>query len=200
MRTKAPPLLPIFRSEVQARVLALLLLHPERRWPSPELQRRLRVPEPTLRRELARLVDAGLVVVDWAGRTKIFAAATESPLYEPLRELLERTLGVEAELRQRLAELDGVELAAIFGSWAEERVRPGSDVDILVVGDVDFDEVADRVREVEEIADREVHLFVYGREELERKRAEGSGFVRKLLAGPLKVLVGDLGSLGAGAA
>jgi predicted nucleotidyltransferase len=195
VRTKAPPLLPIFRSDVQARLLAVLLLGPERGLSGPELQRRLGVPEATFRREAARLVRAGVLEVEQVGRTNLYRAATDSPLYEPLRELLERTLGVEEELRRRLGALPGVEIAAIFGSWAEEAVDATSDIDLLVVGAADFETVARETRDVEELAGREIHLFVYAREELERKRAAGHGFVQKMLAGPLKPIVGNVEEL-----
>ncbi len=192
MRTKPPPLLPIFRSEAQARLLALLLLDPERRWPGPELQRRLEIAEPTFRREIGRLVDAGLVAAESLGRTKLYAAAIDSPLYEPLRELVERTFGVETELARALADVDGVEAAAIFGSWAEEKLGPTSDIDLLVIGDAEFDKVSEAVRPAEELAGREIHLVVYGRDEFEEKRTEGSGFVQGILRGPLKLLIGEV--------
>jgi predicted nucleotidyltransferase len=192
VRTKAPALLPIFRSEGQARLLALLLLDPDRAWPGPELQARLDLPEPTFRREVGRLVHAGIVTAERVGRTKVYRAATDSPIYEPLRELVERTFGVETQLTQRLDELEGVEAAALFGSWADERLAPGSDVDLLVIGSVDFDAVADAVRAVEEMAGREIHAFVYTRDELDRKRAESTGFVRQMLGGSLKPLIGDV--------
>lgn len=192
MRTKPPPLLPIFRSAVQARLLALLLHDPERKWPGPELQRRLGIPEPTFRREIGRLVDAGVVTAEPLGRTKLYAAAADSPLYEPLRELVERTFGVEAELARALAGVDGVEAAAIFGSWAEEKLRPSSDIDLLVIGDADFDVVSDAVRAAEQLAGREIHLVLYRRDEFEAKLAEGGGFAQGILHGPLKPLIGEV--------
>jgi predicted nucleotidyltransferase len=192
VRTNTIRSLPIFRSELQARLLALLLPTPERRWTASELQRRLGAVQQTLNNELRRLVSSGLLEVETVGRTKLYSAATASPLYEPLRELVERTLGVEEVLRTRLAEIDGVEAAALFGSWASgKRIRPASDIDLLVIGDVDFDRVSDALREAEEIAGREIHLTLYTRDELRDKLASGSGFVKNILHGELEPLIGD---------
>jgi predicted nucleotidyltransferase len=195
MRTKALPILPIFRSRLQARLLALLFLHPERDWPGVELARRVGAPRQTVNDEMRRLEAAGLVVAAETGTAKLYRAATESPLYAPLRELVEKTLGVEVALKRVLADIPGIELAAIYGSWAAERLRPASDIDVLVVGDAPFDEVADAVREVEELAGREIGITVYTRDELEEQLRTESGFVRNVLSREMKPLVGDLEGL-----
>lgn len=191
MRTKALPLLPIFRSELQARLLALLYLQPERDWPGPELVQRTNAPRQTVSRELRRLESAGLVVASETGTAKLYRAATESPLYEPLRELVERTLGVEAALKRVLADVPGIDVAEIYGSWAAERLRPASDIDVLVVGEASFDDVADAVRDIEDLAGREIGVTVYTREELDEHVRSGGGFVRNVLAREMKPLVGD---------
>jgi len=191
MRTKTLPILPIFRSRLQARLLALLFLHSEREWAGAELARRVGSPRQTVNDEMRRLEAAGLVVASETGTAKLYRAATESPLYEPLRELVEKTLGVEAALKRVLADLPGVEVAVIYGSWAAERLRPTSDIDVLVVGDVSFDDVADVVREVEELAGREIGITAYTRRELEEQLRTGSGFVSNVLAREMKPLVGD---------
>lgn len=191
MRTKALPILPIFRSGLQARLLALLFLHPAREWPGADLARHVGAPRQTVNDEMRRLEAAGLVVASETGTAKLYRAATESPLYEPLRELVEKTLGVESALKRVLADVPGIEVAAIYGSWAAERLRPASDIDVLVVGDASFDDVADAVREVEELAGREIGITVYTRKELEEQVRTESGFVRNVVSREMKPLVGD---------
>lgn len=195
MRTKALPILPIFRSELQARLLARLFLQPEREWSGADLARDVDAPRQTVNDEMRRLEAAGLVEASATGTAKIYRAATESPLYEPLRELVQRTLGVEVALERVLADVPGVDVAAIYGSWAAERLRPASDIDVLVVGRVAFDQVSDAVREVEELAGREIGLTVYTPAELEEQFRAGSGFLHNLLAREVKPLVGDVETL-----
>jgi predicted nucleotidyltransferase len=192
MRSQAPPLLPIFRSDLQAQVLAALLLDDEPQLTSSELRERTGATPASLHRELSRLERAGLVEHDTVGRSNRYRAATSSPLHEPLRSLMQRTLGVEPLLRERLAAVPGVEAAAIFGSWAAGNAGEGSDVDLLVIGDVDRDELLAAVRSVEEITAREIDVTAYGREDFERRRATGSGFLKTVLRGPLTPLVGEI--------
>jgi predicted nucleotidyltransferase len=139
-----------------------------------------------------RLEQAGLIRHERVGRTKRYAAAAASPLYGPLRELLERTLGVEPLLRRSLDGVDGIEQAAIFGSWAEGRIDDDSDIDLLVVGAMDRDELLATVRDVEIQVNREIDVTAYRREEFERRREQGSGFLQTVLRGPLTPIVGQL--------
>jgi predicted ArsR family transcriptional regulator len=131
-------LLPLLRSRTQAELLALLVLHPEASYTVADLARDLVVTDMSVRRELERMVDAGIVEREAVGRQGIYRASTASPLFEPLHELVEKSIGGEVQLREMLEETPGIEGAAIFGSWARGRIDAESDVDLLVVGDIDY--------------------------------------------------------------
>lgn len=196
MRATPLDVMPVFRSVMQAQLLALLLPNPKKRWAVPELAERVGSPRRTVTTELSRLADVGVLNVETVGKAHLYSAATESPFYQPLLELVERSLGPEVELRRLLGEIHGVEAAAVFGSWARaEQMRPTSDIDVLVIGNFDFNDVADAVREVEKLADREIHLVSYTRDELEERIANDSVFVRDVLGGKLKPLIGAVDSL-----
>lgn len=192
MRTKAPTELPIFRSELQARLLTLLLLDPDARWSSRELRERTRASQSSLHRELHRLEAAGLIDAERVGRAHLYGAASDSPAFEPLRELVLRTSGVEEQLRRSLMDVPGIEAAAIFGSWARGDIAPDSDVDVLVVGEPDFGELAGAVRAVEQASAREVNLTTLRGEELRERLKEGSGFASELFSDELRILIGSM--------
>jgi predicted nucleotidyltransferase len=191
LKTAAPPLLPIFRSALQAQILARLYLHAEEQATAKQLAESAGVTVAGVHKELSRLVSAGLVEAEDVGRTRVFRAARESPLYAPLRSLLERTVGVEEILRDRLTRLDGVEAAAIYGSWASGEVRPESDIDLLVIGEVDYGELASVVTEAERRAGREIGLSLFSRDEL-RQHLQRAGFLSRVLGGELIELVGSI--------
>ncbi len=192
MRTAPPELLPIFRSDLQARLLAALLLDGNEPLATPELAKRTGAKPPTLHRELVRLEQAGLIRHERVGQTKRYAAVADSPLYEPLRQLLERTLGVEPLLTNRLSRIDGIDKAAIFGSWAAARLDEDSDIDLLVIGEMDREQLLAAVREVEAQAHREIDVTAYRLDDFERRRDGGSGFIRTVLRGPLIQLIGEV--------
>lgn len=138
MRSVAPALLPIFRSEHQAALLSRLFLTADE-VPMTDLARDLDIPLTTLHREVERLEEAGLLSSRRVGRTRLIRAGRRHPAAGPLTELLTVTFGPPQVVAEEFAKL-GADQVIIFGSWArrfagETGPFPG-DVDVLVVGDV----------------------------------------------------------------
>jgi predicted nucleotidyltransferase len=194
MRTSAPAIVPLFRSEMQLRLLALLLLQPERSWTLQELAQALDAPASSVHRELGRAQRAGIIRRSAAARPHRFQAATEDPLYEPVAELLRRSVGVEQQLRGALQRPD-VLAAVIYGSWAGGTRRPDSDIDVLVIGQADLRELRRRVRPIGKAAGRTIDLTVMSVEEFQRLLAEESSFARSVLRAPTTPLVGEIDSI-----
>jgi predicted nucleotidyltransferase len=192
----APATLPIFRSELQLRLLGLVLLNADRAWTTPELAERLGATSVSVHRELHRALDAGLLEREAIGRTYLYRAATHSPLHEPLHLLLERTVGVEPELRRALEDVPGVDAAFIHGSFATgTKIRPTSDVDVLVLGDADPRALRRRLRRVEQQLGREIDVLVYTHTEFAALSKSGNSLVRGIIRGPVNVLIGSLSAL-----
>jgi predicted nucleotidyltransferase len=192
MRTSAPRLLPFFRSEAQLRLLALIFLHGDRPWSTEQIEAAVEAPATTAHRELHRALDAGLLVRDESVRPHAYRAATDSPAYEPLKALLASTVGLESELSELLDEAPGVRAAVIHGSWVDGRLRPDSDVDVLVVGEVDLAELRRRARPIGRRAGRRIDLTAFRPDEFRRELDAGNGFLRKIVDSPVEPLVGDL--------
>jgi AraC-like DNA-binding protein len=146
MRSEAPALLPIFRSQHQAAMLAWLLLHPDDECTLTELARRLGVPLTTLQREAQRLVEAGILQDRTVGRARLVRANVAHPVAAPLTQLLQVTFGPQTVIGEEF-DVVGAEGVLIYGSWAERyHGTPGlppNDVDVLVVGSVDRADVYD---------------------------------------------------------
>lgn len=194
MRRSVPSLLPLFRSETQIELLALLLLQPDRSWTLEELAGRLAAPQSSVHRELGRAVSAGLVARDDRRRPHHYAAATDAPTYAPMRELLDVTVGVPVRLGAALEEVPGVLAAAIHGSWAGGHLRPDSDLDVLIVTEHDGERRAARraAAQVGGHIGREVDATVVSRQNFDEMLRSGNPFVQGLLGGPRIDVVGDI--------
>ncbi|MBA3489165.1 MAG: winged helix-turn-helix transcriptional regulator [Longispora sp.] len=141
MRSEAPALLPIFRSQHQADLLTLLLLHPSEEYTATDLANRLEVPLTTIHRETQRLIEADLLTARTVGRSRLLRANTANRVIEPLTHLLTVTFGPHIVLSDAFADIPGIDLLLIYGSWATRyHGEPGptpNDVDVLVVGHAD---------------------------------------------------------------
>jgi DNA-binding transcriptional ArsR family regulator len=145
-RKPAPSLLPILRSQQQGEILALLLGDPDLELSLTELADRTGVPHPSVYREIQRAQQAGIVTSRKIGNTRLVRANTGSPYYAGLAEVLTRAFGVPAVLADALRDISGVTAAYIYGSWAARHEgqagqRPVGDIDVLVVGDPDRDQL-----------------------------------------------------------
>lgn len=153
MRSSAPVLLPIFRSDLQAELLTTLFTQPNEAFSLTTLATRLHVPLPTLHREVNRLVEADLIREQASGRQRLLRANTDHPAAAPLAQLLEVTFGTRRVIDEEFA-MPGADQVLIFGSWAARYLGvagpPPHDVDVLVLGDhvdrVDVYEAAGRAQ------------------------------------------------------
>jgi DNA-binding transcriptional ArsR family regulator len=139
MRTASPPLLPLFRSRGQARLLARLYLGDPKPVPMRELARELGLAPSRVHSEVQRLEDAGLIVSDRVGKQRLVRPNERSPFYPELRGLLLKAFGPGTILEPLIAEIPGIEDAFIYGSWArryagEAGITP-EDVDLMVIGE-----------------------------------------------------------------
>lgn len=147
MRTPPPPLLPLLRSQSQGELLALLYLHPDREYSLTEAAALIGVSVKTVHAEASRLVAAGFVADSRRGNVRLLRAVTGTPVSRPLTDLLAVTYGPLPVLTDLLTAQSGVCSAYIYGSWAarysgEPGPIPG-DVDVLVVGTADRDDLDD---------------------------------------------------------
>jgi hypothetical protein len=192
MRTSPPPLLPIFRSAGQARLLAQLFALPGGEGLTlAALGRAAGLASSRAHREVESLESAGLVRSERVGTARLVRPNVESPYYPELRSLLLKAFGPAAVLEPLLSEVPGVEEASLFGSWASRYLgEPGSapgDIDLLVVGDVDPGDVYRACRRAEDALGRSVNPTILSRQEWTDRK---SGFVRAVQEGarlPLNV-------------
>lgn len=146
MRTSAPPLLAIFRSQLQGELLARVLLDSGQLTVS-ALARELQAPVATVQREVQRLEKAGLLTTSRVGRARLVAGNEANPAVAPLRQLVLIAFGPRQVVQEEFGNIPHVVEVVIFGSWAarysgEDGPTPG-DVDVLVIGDPDRDDVYD---------------------------------------------------------
>jgi DNA-binding transcriptional ArsR family regulator len=145
-RQPAPSILPVLRSQQQGEILALLLGDPDLELSLTEIATRVGVPHPSVYREVQRAEQTGLVTSRKVGNTRLVRANTASPYYAGLAEVLTRAFGVPAVLGEVLRGVGGIAAAYVYGSWAARHQgqagqRPVGDIDVLVLGEPDRDQL-----------------------------------------------------------
>ncbi len=179
------------------RVLGLLLLHPDEALHGREIARRTGLPSGTLNRELARLAGAGLLKRERRGNQLLYSAERACPVFEELASVLRKTSGVADVLAAALAPArERIRAAFVYGSVADGRERAGSDVDLMVIGDLGFGEAVKLLHPAQETLGREISPKVYGVKEWKQKRRSPDAFLRDVLAKPRIFVMGGERELG----
>lgn len=182
-------------------VLGLLLLHADESFHLREIARVTDTQPGTLRRELAQLTEAGVLVRERVGNLVRYRADTACPIYEELRGIFKKTAGVADVLRDALAALtDKIGVAFVYGSMASGKERRASDIDVMVVGTATFEEVVAALHPCQEQLRREINPNVYGFGEFKKKVRQKGSYLSRVLSEPKLFLVGtvnDLRKLGA---
>ncbi|MGG1945543.1 nucleotidyltransferase domain-containing protein [Trinickia sp. NRRL B-1857] len=182
----------ILFSEYRRRVLGLLLLHPELRCHVRELARQTGTSAGTLHKELSRLAQVGILKRTEEGKQVYYGADRDCPIFEELASILRKTSGVADILAQALVPVAGrVKVAVIFGSVARRTEQAGSDVDVLLIGDVGFIEAVRLFHPVQSTLGREVNPKIYSLAEWRAKLTSGDTFARDVLAKPKIFLIGS---------
>jgi predicted nucleotidyltransferase len=179
-------------SDYRRRVLGLLLLHPELQCHVREIARQTGTTAGTLHKELSRLAQAGILRRTVQGKQVYYGADRDCPIFEELASILRKTSGLADVLAQALAPLaERVRVALIFGSVAKGTEQAGSDVDILLIGDLGFVEVVRLFHPLQATLGREINPKVYSEAEWQAKVLAGDTFACDVLAKPKIFLIGS---------
>jgi hypothetical protein len=158
----SPPLLPLLRSRVQGDLLALLYLHPDHEYSLTDAAAHIGASVKTVHTEASRLIATGFVRDARRGNLRLIRAVTDTPVSRPLTDLLAATYGPLPVLNDLLANAHNITLAFIYGSWAARYLgEPGpvpGDVDVLIVGTADRDDLDEIARAAQERLGRPVEI------------------------------------------
>ena len=177
--------------EYRRRVLALLLLRPEEALHGREIARRTGLPAGTITRELTRLAQAGLLKREKRGNQQVYSAETGASIFTELASILRKTSGLADVLVQALAPLaPSLRVAFVFGSMAQGRETAGSDIDVMLIGDVGFGQVVETLHPAQSVLGREVNAQVLSAKEF-RAKARKEPFLVDALAKPKLFLIGN---------
>lgn len=196
-RTPQRDLAALLFGSYRREVLALLLLHPEMSLHVREIARVTGKVPGTLVRELNQLAESGLLRRRPVGNQVHYQANPACPIYEELRSILKKTSGLADVLRTALEPLaDRVRAAFVYGSVARGDERAGSDLDVLIVGDAKFADVAQALAPAQETLRREINPSVYRTAEFGAKLAAGEPFLQRVMQDPKIYLIGSQDDVG----
>ncbi len=180
-------------SRLRARVIGWLFTHPDERFYVRQLTELLSEDSTNLSRELARLESIGVLTSEREGQQKYYRPNPRSSIFDELKGLAIKTVGVADVLRRALEpHRESIQVAYLFGSFARQEQTAESDIDLMIVGDVDEVRLQDAIATAEDELRRTVNYSLLALEEYAEKSSSDSGFVASVAQGPKIVVLGTL--------
>jgi predicted nucleotidyltransferase len=183
-------LLTLFGSEARARILTYLFLHADSQVFLRDLAQQCGLSLTPVHRQMQKLERIGLVRSQLIGKASAYQLAPDFPARGALAELVARTTGTLALLREALAPLD-VQVGFVFGSIAGGQDRAGSDVDLFVIGNVGGLALSEALATVEARSGKEVNSMHFTPDEFRERMRQPSSFLTSVMRKAKAFVKGD---------
>jgi predicted nucleotidyltransferase len=171
------------RSEITKKLLKFFFLNPHKKLYLNELARALDCDRGNLTRKLREMEKEGLLISEFTGPLHYYKLNGHFPLLKAYKDIFRQTLGPEAELRAVFSKLKGVDHLYIFGSYASDKLRPASDIDLLFVGTASHIQITKTILDLQKTWGRVINIVDMSpnefREKLKNKDALLSDIFRK---------------------
>ena len=159
-----------------------------------ELQRQTGFAVGTVRQDVEKLVKLDLVSRHKDGNRVYYAANEKHPLVMDIRRIVLKTTGLVDVLREALAD-KAIRCVFVFGSIATGTDKAGSDIDVMVIGEIGLRRVATLLSGVADRLGREVNPFVLTPDEFGKRVREKEHFVDSVMRSEKLFVIGSMHEL-----
>jgi len=181
----------LFGSRTRVTLLGKLLMYPDRSFYLRELSRDLKIPYSMLYKEEKNLVSLGILNEEKKGKVTLVSANRKLPYFAELKSLLIRTVGLGNLVKKALSELEEIRYALIYGSFASGEESEKSDVDLLVIGNVNEEKLLSTTSQIEKEVGREVNYILWSEEEFIKRVETRHHLLNEIATRPLFMLIGE---------
>lgn len=168
----------------QILILEVFFNHPEKTFYLRELGRIVGKEPGVFQKDIEALAKSGLLESYRDASRRFFRLNKKYPLYEELKSIFFKTIGIKGELQRGLRKIKGIQKAFIYGSFARGEEKAGSDIDLCVIGSIDEDAFLDLISSLEKKMGREISYTLIGEDEFEEKLEKKDSFLENILNQP----------------
>ena len=186
----------ILSSRVRAEIFRILFSDGNSELHAREIQRRSGMSIAAVQDELKKLDRLGLINMRHSSNRVYYRSNQEHPLYREIHNLVLKTCGLSDQLKDALKDTK-IRIAFIFGSIANGTEKAGSDVDLIVIGDIGLRELSGLLAGVMEKIEREINPHVFSPEEFSRRLSDKDPFLGRVISAPKLFIKGNENDLGA---
>jgi len=182
----------LLNTKLRRKLLTYSFTHPDENYYVRELASLIDEDAGNLSRELRKLEEEGIYSSFLRGRVKFYSLNKDYPLYKELKKIIFKTEGIEGSLRDLVSRYKSLSFAFIYGSYAKNKEKKTSDIDLILVGKFAQDKFTRQIRDLESRLNREINFTSYTDEEFNKERKKEGGFLNIILKDKIILLKGKL--------
>lgn len=170
----------------QQKVLGLLSAQPDKSFYTKEILRVTGMGVATIKRELDRMLAAGILTMTRIGNQHHYQANPGCPIYSELIAVVKKTFGIAEVIREALLPVaEQIDLAFIYGSIAKNEETSASDIDLMVIsGSLAYSDLMTVLADCESALARPVNPSIYTMEQVKDKLQQENAFLTRVMEQP----------------
>ncbi|MFH2118532.1 MAG: winged helix-turn-helix domain-containing protein [Candidatus Paceibacterota bacterium] len=178
-------------SRVRVKMLGLFFNNPEEIYYVRQITREIKEEINAVRRELDRLLGAGLLKSEQRGNRLYYALNPRYLYYQELQQIVVKATGLGQKVRRLRRKLGDLKFVMFSGKFIKGITPTKDEVEILIIGDVVIPELQALMKEEEKRLGREVNYAVFDKDEFEFRKARRDPFVMEILYRTRIMIIGD---------
>ena len=155
----------LISSKTRIKLLLRLFLNPESKAYLRGLADEFGESTNSVRLELNRFEEAGMLSSDYEGNKKVFKANNQYPLFGEIRKILLKYTGLQNVIDEVVEELGDLNRVYLTGDLATG--RQSDIVSLILVGNPDKQYLLHLIDKVEELVPKKIQYLIYSKEESE---------------------------------
>ena len=155
-----------------------------------EIERQTGLSIGTVRQELQKLVKMQLLKTRKDGNRLYYCGNSDHPLFPDIRNLVLKTSGLVEVIKSALKDKE-ITIAFIFGSIATSQEGARSDVDLMVIGQVNLRSLSSWLNKATEKIGRDINPHVLKEDEFKKRKNQGDHFLSAVLRSLKLFIIGN---------
>ncbi len=172
-------------------LLALMLTNPDKAYYLQEIGRLIGKKPGCFQRTINKMVEEGILSSEYKANARFFKADKDYPFYKELRSIVFKAVGPVGRIRDLLNKTGRVSYAFVYGSFAKGKDKVDSDIDLIVVGQIDEDRLIKEMDRLEEALRREINFKIYTPRQFKVEIEAGEPFLMEVLQDKKTMIVGS---------
>ena len=174
----------------RAELLKLFFTNPDKAFYMQEIGRILEKKPGVFQRTLNNMVSENILESEYRANARYFKVNKSYSLYKELKSIVFKTVGVKGSIKKILEGIGNIKSAFIYGSYAKAKENSLSDIDLVVIGNPDEDNLIEKLDKLEEKLQREINFKLYTLKELKKEIKEKEPFILEILKDEKVIIVG----------